>query len=413
MSIRFTRLALTAAVTLPLLIATSVTASAEEAVTGPVVPSGTPAPDPGPVTGPSADTGAITQAASRYSANDVESATALARAASAAVAIDLVGTGQEASVDASGLLPTTVVVEDASAMMSNPQGLEIGIAASGDAGSSSLIGGAAVTQDVAAGVDIVTRAIPDGMQLVAALEDENADERIDFAMEVPENAVLEPQVDGSMDIVLPVETVVEDDQDAAPFEAEVEAIIGEETTLESFESISDEQWAALEALEPVATTTEMLDTPVATIGAAWAVDAAGKPVATRYELDGTTLTQVIAPDASTTFPVTADPSVWWWTVSIATCAVEIAVIFVPGSKALSLLSKAKKIVANSKKLSAAVAKLGSLKTAMSRIVQYIKNKNSLSKATRTKVKGVLVLGFDSVLDALGFGTCGSVIRQLV
>ena len=47
----------------------------------------------------------------------------------------------------------------------------------------------------------------------------------------------------------------------------------------------------------------------ATIDAPWAVDANGAPVPTHYEVDGTTLTQIVDFDASTAFPVVADPSV--------------------------------------------------------------------------------------------------------
>jgi hypothetical protein len=54
--------------------------------------------------------------------------------------------------------------------------------------------------------------------------------------------------------------------------------------------------------------------PVAVIEPAWAKDAHGRAVETRYEIDGSTLTQVVDVDESTAFPVVADPSVsshWW------------------------------------------------------------------------------------------------------
>jgi len=40
---------------------------------------------------------------------------------------------------------------------------------------------------------------------------------------------------------------------------------------------------------------------------AWAYDSAGNSVPTRYELDGSTLTQVVEHDANTSYPVVADP----------------------------------------------------------------------------------------------------------
>jgi hypothetical protein len=54
--------------------------------------------------------------------------------------------------------------------------------------------------------------------------------------------------------------------------------------------------------------------PVALIEPAWAKDAHGRPVATHYEIDGSTLTQVVDVTKRTAFPVVADPSVkkhWW------------------------------------------------------------------------------------------------------
>lgn len=49
------------------------------------------------------------------------------------------------------------------------------------------------------------------------------------------------------------------------------------------------------------------------IPAPWAVDAAGTHIATRYETDGTKLTQVIdhKKTAHVVYPVVADPTYWW------------------------------------------------------------------------------------------------------
>lgn len=58
--------------------------------------------------------------------------------------------------------------------------------------------------------------------------------------------------------------------------------------------------------------------PVALIEPAWAKDANGTAVPTRYEIDGSTLTQVVDVDEHTAFPVVADPSVkfHWWGVDV-------------------------------------------------------------------------------------------------
>ncbi|WHM37291.1 DNRLRE domain-containing protein [Streptomyces sp. BPTC-684] len=51
------------------------------------------------------------------------------------------------------------------------------------------------------------------------------------------------------------------------------------------------------------------DEPVAPINAPWAKDATGKPVPTSYRVEGDTLIQLVSFDATTAFPVVADP--WW------------------------------------------------------------------------------------------------------
>lgn len=51
------------------------------------------------------------------------------------------------------------------------------------------------------------------------------------------------------------------------------------------------------------------DVEIGRVAPAWAVDAAGNAVPSHYEIDGTTITQVVDFDAGTVFPVVADPSV--------------------------------------------------------------------------------------------------------
>ena len=47
------------------------------------------------------------------------------------------------------------------------------------------------------------------------------------------------------------------------------------------------------------------------VRSAWARDANGKAVPTRYEIRGQDLVQIVTPDASTVYPIVADPS-WIW-----------------------------------------------------------------------------------------------------
>lgn len=51
--------------------------------------------------------------------------------------------------------------------------------------------------------------------------------------------------------------------------------------------------------------------PFVPVEAAWAVDANGQPVATHYEVRGDELVQIVTPDATTAYPVVADPT-WGW-----------------------------------------------------------------------------------------------------
>jgi hypothetical protein len=54
--------------------------------------------------------------------------------------------------------------------------------------------------------------------------------------------------------------------------------------------------------------------PVTYVSAPWAKDANGAAVSTRYELNGTTLTQVVEFSPTTAFPVVADPQFVWYSL---------------------------------------------------------------------------------------------------
>ena len=103
---------------------------------------------------------------------------------------------------------------------------------------------------------------------------------------------------------------------------------------------------------------------VVTVAPAWALDANGQPVSTRYRIDGTTLVQVID-HAGAVYPVVGDPKFsksWWgWTVKLnasefskaqaavnagagaaavaaAICGASTAGLCAPGSAALAAAS---------------------------------------------------------------------------
>ncbi|MFI2458196.1 hypothetical protein [Streptomyces sp. NPDC019539] len=61
--------------------------------------------------------------------------------------------------------------------------------------------------------------------------------------------------------------------------------------------------------------TDGVHTVIASVAAPWAKDANGKPVATRYTLDGDQLVQTIDVNDHTAFPVVADPKFTWGIVT--------------------------------------------------------------------------------------------------
>jgi hypothetical protein len=76
-----------------------------------------------------------------------------------------------------------------------------------------------------------------------------------------------------------------------------------------------------------------------TIAPAWAVDADGKAVPTRYSLEGDTLVQHVDLTATTAFPVVADPfwSTRWQRGQVRLAiAVAVATLMIPVSKVLKL-----------------------------------------------------------------------------
>ncbi|MEU6769558.1 hypothetical protein ABZ916_44440 [Streptomyces sp. NPDC046853] len=108
----------------------------------------------------------------------------------------------------------------------------------------------------------------------------------------------------------------------------------------------------------------LFDTP-------WARDANGKPVPTGYRLEGDTLIQTIRTDASTAYPVVADPKWWDKTKEIAggmvsdtwnsmKCGAALAAAFAPGKAAFKVIKNAGGV----KKVLATLASVDTKKGAM-------------------------------------------------
>lgn len=129
-----------------------------------------------------------------------------------------------------------------------------------------VVEGDTVYVDEQSDTSYVIDATNDGARIMSVLESPAAPHEIPYVLGVPEGASLIERADGSVDVAWVVDGV--------------EAVIG-------------------------------------TVEAPWAVDANGNQVATRYVVDGMTLTQVVEPTADTEYPVTADPTYapkWWGTV---------------------------------------------------------------------------------------------------
>lgn len=207
--------------------------------------------------------------------------------------------------------------------------------------------GVGVSEGVAPSTDLVSQVTDFGVQLVAVLADESAPQEIQFQLDIPEGGALVEQVDGSIAVSAPNDVIVFDPADSARFDAQVAEILGD---VSNTDAITEGQWAAIDALQPVLGEVTRVNETVATVNPAWAVDANGKPVETRYELDGTVLTQVIVTDENTAFPVVADPSVsFWW--KAAKCVGELVLLTAAAVKAVAMVAKLIKFIGGLNKAS--------------------------------------------------------------
>lgn len=330
--------AVVAGVVLGLLCSGGVTtAHAEETAPGPLVVEVSGATTT-PVVGISADKHGIADAALDVVRDDEPAnVVALVDAASAVGALPMQETDEGLSVSTTAGT-TTVLNRDGVAEATHAELPAVGIEVRGDTSEASAVDDAMVWEEVAPSTDVVARATETGMQLVAVLADETAPSTIAFDLVLPEGGHLVEAEDGSIDIVAPVEIEKIDEASLADLERRASLILDgnfDETTGE----LTASQEAALAALPDLKTYTVEEERAVATIAPAWAVDANGEPVGTRYELDGATLTQVVDVTATTAFPVTADPSFWWYFRKAAECIASVAATVVVAAKIAQITVK--------------------------------------------------------------------------
>ncbi|WP_029068491.1 hypothetical protein [Jonesia quinghaiensis] len=230
----------------------------------------------------------------------------------------------------------------------------VGLKLSG-AGSADIVDGVAVSGDPDMGIESVSRATPNGAQVVAVIDNQKTAQELAFDLDVPDAATLTQLPDGSITISAPVEIEVSLPGEDARIEAQAEQIIGANVTLDDLDSLTDEQWNALADIPDAETKTVTSIQEIAVIEEPWAIDANGKALETEYVLNGTALIQKIATTEDTAYPVIADPSWTWWVKKGAACASGVLAMATFGYARVSV--SIAKLVVQMKKASSA-SKLG-------------------------------------------------------
>jgi hypothetical protein len=410
------RSGLAGVVSLAFAIASSQIATPAQAAPAPTPPAAAAEALPSADNGASSDTQAIVDAADDYRAGDAAAAADLAEAASAADAVPMIKTkGGLAATSDSGA--SVKVTTDGEVTISAPDAPKIGISVDGTASTTRVVDGALVQTDVAPSTDIVTRATGDGVQMVAVLGDSEAPSAIRFPVTLPDGASLVGQPDGSVAVIAPVETQTVPDDQMEAFTAEVAHIVGESVNVDQ---VSDAQWAQLSALKTPKTVTEVANQQVAVVGAPWAVDADGEPVSTHYELAGGVLTQVVDTDADTAFPVTADPEWWWWAWTATSCVADLASFVFAAAKLAKVLIKVSSLIRKSATVARWITKLGGAEKTLKTIYYAAKGflesgkvGKYLSHTTVLALSSFAASGLTLLGDALGIGSCVSLVRELL
>ncbi|MGC4154954.1 MAG: hypothetical protein QM628_18190 [Propionicimonas sp.] len=268
------------------------------------------------------DAEAVAEAAEEFTPGDPIEVAELAEAASTTEAVEIAKTlhGMVAET-------RTGVVEvsrDGVATLSVEGLPEIGISVGGDAESFMIVEGAVVQTEVAPSTDVVTRATDEGVQMIAILGDENAPNEIEFPLELPEGVDLVERPDGSIAVSSDVEAEVPAEGEEERIAAAIDVVLVDD----ELDELSDEQIRLLAKIPDAKTVTAAVTTQVALIEAPWAVDANGRALKTRYELEGDTLVQVIETDESTAFPVVADPGIVAGALKLGACIVSVGSIFI-------------------------------------------------------------------------------------
>lgn len=192
----------------------------------------------------------------------------------------------------------------------------------------------------------------------------------------------------------------------------IERQVGEIVAAADAGSISETDAAdSIERIAPPELAETITTQVVASIEVPWAFDGNGDALETRFEIVDNGIVQHIETNGQTAFPVVADPSFTWWIGTAASCAANIAILFIAVGWAAKL-ARATKILNRIPKLKTAVNALGGIKGSLKAIAGWVRSFGRVSQSQKAKLAAIASLGFQQLLDALGIGSCWSIVREL-
>lgn len=360
--------------------------------------------------GVNGDASSVKLATRGYNLDDKESIVALVKAVSAQKSLKFGDSGSDTD-HTSASAGNVQMNNDGSVTSVDSHGFSVSIDAkkvlkNGDL--PQIVNGAAISTDKVNKVSAITSTSDGGLRAAVVLGSKDSPTEFSFPYQLPQDASLKLQDDGSVDVVASVseEKAVPEEQEV--YDKQVEEIVGSKVV--DIESLTADQMDKLTSLPLPKTQLVTVQEKIAQIAAPWAVDAAGKTIPTHYELKNNQLFQIVETDANTVFPVTADPS-WQWWGSAVLCAIEIATaVFVPIARLSKLLAKANSLISRSVRLKKAIDRLGGFKSFLLKVRTWIINKTKLSPADISALRSIANFGIGFILGLLGFGDCVTVVQ---
>lgn len=365
------------------------------------------------IMGASNDHQAIARAAASYDSADLSSVVSLAQSAAASETVPLKESSQLNAVAQSTDSSAPVSVSDDGTMTGTDSfGNSYSVTPVFDENSGAQLVNGSVVARSDEGQSIVSSAIRGGFRNLFILDNFSASHELSLQFDLPEGTLFQKQSDGSIVVATEVEKKIVPPAEQKRVENAVKAIVGNTENID-YSQLTDSQIDQLAAIPEPKSITVKAQEKIATISAPWAVDAQGKPVATHYELQGNKLTQIVDATKDTTFPVTADPSWWWWANTAIHCAINVGILFAPLLKASKLFQVLKSGKAGAR--IAGFAKKWGMALAMG-IMGYISGNNSpqfKNASFKTAVKTIWHDAFSIIIDTLKLKPCWNLIWEFI